>query len=333
VHYYATVHGAIISLTNLEHCMSDSQHVEMGKPRWVRDNRDLSKPVDWFRANSSFSRSDSCLHSLSTELLALDYDHIICETAEAGGAKIQLKLDKPTFNTVVTKKVDRAITLNSLNGNWYLICAWLQQVACARYRLFWLSSGHCTMWTEHFQLVSKWAHCCTDSLIQRWFPLENTDTSLLVKLITAKVLSCETLPGTAIVVDGDWLLHKVEFQPGVSYIEIAHQYISFVVKYFGSAVIVVFDGYEMGPSIKDPEHSKRAAKSFQPQWSWVCCLSHLVVLQQQYTVHQAKDDADTLIVHGNAVCKNWGCCSCSKWYRHSSAACISFWVVNEQWSC
>jgi len=53
------------------------------------------------------------------------------------------------------------------------------------------------------------------------------------------------------VLDGGSLLHRMPWKSGDSYGRIAQLYADFTVRHYGSSEIVVFDGYEEQPSIKD----------------------------------------------------------------------------------
>jgi len=64
------------------------------------------------------------------------------------------------------------------------------------------------------------------------------------------------------VLDGGSLLsflHRLKWKEGTTYSSIADDYASFAVKHYGRAT-VVFDGYEVGPSIKDCTHQRRSRK-------------------------------------------------------------------------
>ena len=58
------------------------------------------------------------------------------------------------------------------------------------------------------------------------------------------------------VLDGGSLLHRLQWNKGKTYGEIAHSYAEFTININGKATIV-FDGYEGGPSIKDNTHQRR----------------------------------------------------------------------------
>ena len=54
-------------------------------------------------------------------------------------------------------------------------------------------------------------------------------------------------------------LHRLKWTEGSTYSSIADDYASFTVKHYGKAT-VVFDGYEVGPCIKDGTHKRRTPK-------------------------------------------------------------------------
>ena len=118
------------------------------------------------------------------------------------------------------------------------------------------------------------------------------------------------------VIDGGALLHMVPWKNNVTYGDICEQYCSFLNKKYGEC-IVIFDGYNNGPSIKDHEQSRRSEKMLenikvektitahknQQQFLannnnksvFITLLSSY--LGRHYAVHQSINDADTLVVH------------------------------------
>ena len=70
----------------------------------------------------------------------------------------------------------------------------------------------------------------------------------------------QTIPVTQHnVLDGGSLLHRLKWKEGSTYSSIANDYASFTVENYGRAT-VMFDGYEVGPSIKDCAHQRRSLK-------------------------------------------------------------------------
>jgi hypothetical protein len=118
-------------------------------------------------------------------------------------------------------------------------------------------------------------------------------------------------------VDGGFLLHKVKWKTPSTYGEEAEQYVSYLLSNYGESSIVVFDGYDNGPSIKDHEHLRRNVKmspeivveeskpAFRDQSAFLANSVNkrsLVLLLRDrmetsnFTVLEAVGDADTLIV-------------------------------------
>jgi len=60
------------------------------------------------------------------------------------------------------------------------------------------------------------------------------------------------------VLDGGSLLHRVPWPPETTYSSICDMYVAYVGKY--GSTIVVFDGYQDGPSTKDNTHQRRYKK-------------------------------------------------------------------------
>ena len=78
-----------------------------------------------------------------------------------------------------------------------------------------------------------------------------------VKTISDSVV---TVPVTEhIVLDGGSLLHRLKWKEGSTYSSSADEPASFTVKNYGRAT-VEFDGYDIGPSIKDYTHHRRSRK-------------------------------------------------------------------------
>ena len=64
------------------------------------------------------------------------------------------------------------------------------------------------------------------------------------------------------ILDGGSLLHRVPWQEGNTYSEIAKSYAEFTFKKYGCALI--FDGYSQAASTKDSTHLRRGSQN-QPQ--------------------------------------------------------------------
>jgi hypothetical protein len=152
------------------------------------------------------------------------------------------------------------------------------------------------------------------------FTLRKSNKSTLGQELVKSGVVCEQLsPLPTFVIDGGWLLRKVRWQPGGCYIDVIQQYIKYVQSHYGSEnyVLIVLDAYLNGPSTKDYEHC-RHSKNAGPD---ILFADNMPVVGKQaaflkneknkkafvdrlmsefkahgYTVFQAANDADTLIV-------------------------------------
>jgi hypothetical protein len=149
------------------------------------------------------------------------------------------------------------------------------------------------------------------------FSMRKTSKSDLAKHITASVAKTATLPvSTVYVVDGGWLLHKVKWRMGGTYAEADDCYLRYVSSSFGKHVIIVFDGYLNGPTVKDHEYDRRALKAcpdivlddgkpvFGDPAAFLANESNKKefgdmlmkgFITNRYKIHQTRCDVDTLI--------------------------------------
>ena len=63
---------------------------------------------------------------------------------------------------------------------------------------------------------------------------------------------------TSFVIDGGALLHKVPWPKCSTYLALCDLYVNYVKTHFGTNTIVIFDGYQSGPTTKDEAHQCRA---------------------------------------------------------------------------
>jgi len=135
--------------------------------------------------------------------------------------------------------------------------------------------------------------------------------------------------GVQYVVDGGYLLHKVRWRASQDVSEILPLFRNYLHK-LGPSVEIVFDGYSGGASTKDHEHVRRTSKvshvaperqveystkELGPQEPFLANTSNkksfIAILmnnleQNGFTVHQAKSDADTMIVSVALHCASHG---------------------------
>ena len=92
------------------------------------------------------------------------------------------------------------------------------------------------------------------------FQMRKTDKAVLKHCLTPDIQESQAAPNTMFILDGGALLHRVKWLPEVTYKDVVAQYLGYVKNKFGPSSIV-FDVYHAGPSIKNHEHQRRAART------------------------------------------------------------------------
>ena len=90
--------------------------------------------------------------------------------------------------------------------------------------------------------------------------MRKPDKPALAKLIVKDIASEPIPPNLQYVIDGGALLHRVRWQKNAKFVDICHQYVTYVARHYGNGSIVVFDGYTRRPTTKDHEHQRRTLK-------------------------------------------------------------------------
>src|SRR6218665_3713190 len=300
LHKCAGVRNALSHLTDME--VTDNQHVDLGKSRVDRDFKDLVSILDWFNGHNPFNTSDSRLRCIASSLVASDSHSVNCDKAEEIGALIMAKMDKLAVSDVVLKKADQIKTLASLDkkvkvsrkaaiadnsllfNRLLVIMSRLKTTDLEKYFQYELTTVPTALFTDH--------------------GMRKTNNAALTKELRknlGKSPMLNELPRMH-VIDGGCLLHRVGWTETGTYAE---------------SCIIVFDGYNSGPTVKDQEHVRRA-KNCSPvidvtesnpvyrnqsafpmnannKQSFVLLLSNHF-RQQRYEVRHAESDVDTVIV-------------------------------------
>jgi hypothetical protein len=260
MHRCTSIHAALANLTGLDHVSDyDTKHLaDLGDSRKHRDWDDLQKFVEFFTANNPFSDTDGRLCSITSGLASSNTDGVNCDDAFDVGAEIMKSMDNLAFSSVTMKKSAQIKSLSSLKNN-----------ECVKRKTYGIDSE--ALFSRLLILISR------DDNIEPYFKFElaaeptslfvdsffrKTDKSALAREILSESGDCkpQTTPQTFIV-DGGFLLHKVKWLVSGTYGDVALQYCHYVKTHYGSDVIIVFDGYDTGASVKDPEHAMRAQKN------------------------------------------------------------------------
>ena len=316
VHKTSSVKTALAQYTNLEYCHDTAQHSEMGKSRVIRDNKDLLKVLQFFEQHNPFDVSDNRLRGLVSGIAAADSDNINCDEVEQVGAVIMTRINGVPFKDVKLKRSDQVKTLAHVTNavtaggkkplnidpailfNRFLVI--MQRAPDMKpYFAYELSELPSSMFTNNTMRKTNKAQLGKEMC-------RNVESSNVNNAMDA-----------VSVIDGGYLLHVVHWNDGYTYADVAGQYIMYVDRHYGRSSVIVFDGYGNGPSTKDQEHQRRTHKkapniildanniAFKDQGSFLCndknkcSFVALLVMRFRaagYIVHQATDDADTLVV-------------------------------------
>ena len=254
VHECAIIRAALASLAGKDH--SASPHVELGKSRSSRDFQDLGKILHWFLAHNPFDLSDMRLHSLSSGVVATDKDCITYDTADDIGHHIVLKMHDTVFTDVALKKADQVRTLSSLNKKIKIAGSVIDADSGVLFGRLLIAVERKTEIEPYF----KYELTAVPAALFKDRGLRKTVKSDLTKDLTKSVdTSVEVAFVGQYVLDGECLLHRVVWPKNRTYLEVEDSYLHYIRRRYTTKCVVVFDGYENGPSIKDHEHTRRAS--------------------------------------------------------------------------
>jgi len=249
----SSVHDAMVNLTNVE--KRTVEHVEVTDARIKRDRLDLDKVVEFLQTYSPFRFSDNTrLISLATGVAASSGDGVNCDLALDLGYTAQQRWDGKRFGDVKLPKSDKTKTLTSMtnkSSNSY-VRANIDPHSVFHRLILVAEREQSVKSCFSYELTPCPMSLFKDSLMRK------PDKPSLFKEIV-KDLCDETLPNTVqYVIDGGYLLHKVRWNPPTDMQTVLSLFLRYVSR-FGNDAVVVFDGYDCGPSIKDQEHLRRSA--------------------------------------------------------------------------
>ena len=243
---------AMQEFANLSYTTSE-QHKELTDTRKKRDISDLSKINTKLSGFSPFS-SDPSLRNIVNGVVAQEGVNVH-EHDNVGRLIMQKMVGKPVFTLSFSRK-DKARTLGETSA-----------IAVAPDRTI-----DCSLLFQRFLVIAKTGELSLEevmsyelspfppSLFETTHIFRKADKPQLVQAIIehAGDAILDTVPSTELhVLDGGSLLHRLPWKSGDSYGTIVKSYADFNVQQYGSSTTIVFDGYDVGPSIKDNTHLRR----------------------------------------------------------------------------
>ena len=298
----AEINSAMQTLSGVTFTTSE-QHKETGATRQARYHKDTQTLVSYLTDRSPFLSNPS-LRSIASGRVADDTAKV--DDAKNIGKKILDGMTEKNVPEVVIRKKDLAVTLATklavrVNDEPIIVDPLVL-----------------------FQRLLKTAQS-TPETIPSLFKYELTnlpcalfDASGLPRQASKSTLAAETtLPNENIhfVLDGGSLLHKLPWQRGSTYNQLAEMYAEFVARKYKNATIV-FDGYSTQQTTKAATHVRRHGTSVQVNFTGDMILQDTrekflanpsnkqrfinllceTLMKLGFQIHHAKDDADCLIV-------------------------------------
>ena len=238
MHRCASVHNAMSNLTGMQH-KSSEQHVEMGSSRVKRDHKDLVKLIQWFDEHNPLDMNQPSLRSLVTGITATADDNINCDDAEEVGNALQVKLDNVCVEDATMKTKDKVRTLESLRLGVKLEGKTVHidpSILFTRLTTI-IGPDEDAMKYFDYEMTPEPTAIFKDGMLRK--PTKSTlRNSLLDRIHPASGVIFHTC-----VVDGGALLHKVHWPAKSTFLDIVHQYLSYLKHKYRNyqRVCVVFD--------------------------------------------------------------------------------------------
>lgn len=291
---------------------NSDQHVDERPSRISRDESDLKKLLEWFSSHPPFPTVNNII-SIATGIVG--DKRVNCYKANEIGLTEMKKMIGLTYGSVTLKRSSKVLPLGIMTSSIKIRDELIpidplllfQRISimkqndvelktCFNYEL---SPYPLSLFSEGGMRKTK------KSVLYDYIkPMENTNVELNYKTY---------------VVDGGFLLHRIIWQINQTFVKICQLYVSYIEKHFGKKVTIVFDGYnESSQSTKNAERHRRikntssdilfdknmvltiAQSSFlsnlRNKSRFINILS-IDLKNNGYTVLQAADDADTMIVN------------------------------------
>lgn len=295
---------------------SSEQHVDSRDSRIQRDNDDAKKMLEWFHQYPPFPETPE-ITSISSGIVG--DDRINCHMSREMGMQSLNRILGGDFQSVKFKQNDRVKPLAFVNCAIQLQNKTIAINPCTLFQRMCIAKQS----NEELQEYLTYELCPYPlSLFDESGMRKGTKSSLYKLFNPAEE---EILGSCIFVIDGGYLLHRVVWHSGQSFLNICGSYVSFVQNNYKSNAVIVFDGYPDnidGKSTKYAERSRRAQKKNSMEVLFNETMAPIVsqdkflansknksrlisMLMKKFTeakmvCKQAKEDADTLII-GTAI--------------------------------
>ena len=255
----AEMHHAMMEFTGIQHTPSE-QHKEVGMSRQIRDAKDTETVVSFLQDHNPLTANDKSLRSIASGVTVSSKCNV--DHAKEVGTNIIKSMSGKTTQSITYKRKDQAVNMKQDN--------------CTKQNEEIVDINPQLLFQRLIALRDKVDN--TEEIFKyelSSFPASLFESSLLPREATKPELAnamwnivgkWHTPPpiddAVQYVLDGGSLLQRIPWSRGQTYDDVLNFYANYALKY--GKPIVVFDGYDSGPTTKDATHQRRQAGGVGP---------------------------------------------------------------------
>ena len=317
----ATWIGCLIALIELQASLSDfsgiaftssEQHKDSRQSKVEEDFDALNKINNFFKKNNPFP-AVPYLMSISSGLIA--NAKISCHLAFENGLKLMISMVGKSCTEIKFKKVDKIVPLLAMESSIF-VNGKIENINSESIFVRYLKSNNAK---KNMQEYLKYELAAVPTALFDGALFRKSPKSKLYEIF--RPLEALPVEGDEVhIIDGGYMLHKINWQKFDSYDSICDKYINYIKNF---APCIVFDGYPEEPGTKSYERARRASKHFSPDIEFSLndkivhnpedflsnnknknkLVTHIMQkcrslpINLKIEVSQAEEDADALIVH------------------------------------
>ncbi|CAH2086035.1 unnamed protein product [Euphydryas editha] len=231
---------------------SVDQHVDARDSRIKRDDTDVNELVGWFTLHNPFPNTNQ-LVSLASGIVG--NDQINCHRAHEIGLQSMVKITGLNFNEIKLKRVDKVLPLSAINKSVKINDCKVSIDPMLLFQRITVSKKFESNLQEYLQYeLSPYPTSLFDSNGMR----KTTKATLYDNMMPVVIDLDEN--NVTYIIDGGFLLHRVVWSKDDTFSIILNKYIKYLQTHYGSAIVVVFDGYsDYSKNIKALEQQRRTA--------------------------------------------------------------------------
>lgn len=255
----AEINRAMTEVTGLQDVKETVVHKDRSAARMTRDAKDAQLLLNYFTDRKPFSINSNELYSLSSGVIADASVNV--DTASLVGRSI---LESMQGKSVAEYKFRKRDQVTTLAASTYIAIEG-ERLQIDPKQLFQRLVVAGTGTIDPITLFSYELAAYPTALFDNSLLMRLPDKASLQTGLVKKVPSCVCMevqcPGDVVhVVDGGALLQRLPWPSHTTFAQLSSLYVEYVHNHYKCAV-VVFDGYESGPSTKDEAHQRRSRLS------------------------------------------------------------------------